>query len=69
MHGPERELVLKVVCVRARRTARIGNTRSLATLSLAGMEPTNIAMMDHVPADVLALLGEERSSAGRCRLR
>lgn len=34
------------------------NTRSLATLSLAGMRPTNINILDSVPADVLARLAE-----------
>jgi hypothetical protein len=40
------------------------NTRSLATLSLAGMEPTNVVMLDDVPADVLARLDEEPLAGG-----
>jgi hypothetical protein len=35
------------------------NTRSLATLSLAGLRPTNINILDSVPADVLARLAED----------
>jgi RHS repeat-associated protein len=35
------------------------NTRSLTTLSLAGLRPTNIEIMDSAPKDVLARLSEE----------
>jgi hypothetical protein len=35
------------------------NTRSLATLSLAGLRHINIEIMDSVPADVLARLTED----------
>lgn len=35
------------------------NTRSLSALSLAGLRPTNINILDSVPDDVLARLTEE----------
>lgn len=35
------------------------NTRSLAKLSLAGLRPTNINILDSVPQEVLARLGDE----------
>ena len=40
------------------------NNRSLAALSLAGLEPTNINILDNVPGDVLARLGEEPLVSG-----